>query len=264
MKVIGLCKTFSCAEFMPAVMAGIYDELDAIVFVHSDRDWLGNFGQNHVKYFTDSYPDPFGKIESLSVSSSNQDEQYDIGINHILKTHPDADWIFLFDTDEVWGSDELRHLKGIAAGLVVENAVSCSMHTYIKSPFYRIAPPEPLKPCVMVRALPHLLRGVRGNRVRPVRVAGDVYFHHFSYVRERESDVFAKIKTSHAGDGVDYVDLDCWKSEKWDALPHATDFHTTCGCENYWKRVEVITEDDLPGAVLDLPVVRQFKERVEA
>lgn len=262
MKVVGLCKTFSCSEFMPAVMAPLYHMLDGIVFVHSNVDWTGKRGFNEVEPFTNAYPDPLEKVHQVYTSTSSQDEQYEQGIDYILKNFPDADWIFLFDTDEVWHTQDLLELFAHADACTYENALFCRMYTYIKSPFYRIDPPEPLTPCVMFRALPGLFRGTRGNAVGPIRLV-DVYFHHFSYVRACEQDVFRKIVTSHAGDKLQPINIEKWREEKWNRLPYAKDFHTTCGYEKNWHSVKVIKSEELPEAVLGLPFIQNSLKQDE-
>ena len=46
MKTVGLCKTFSCADFLPAILNTIVPKLDYIVFVNSYVNWLGQVGDN--------------------------------------------------------------------------------------------------------------------------------------------------------------------------------------------------------------------------
>jgi hypothetical protein len=258
-KVVGLCKTFSCAEFMPAVMDVLYKRLDKIVFVHSDVDWLGRTGTNEVREWFSVHPEYAEKTFHVMGNFTDQNKQYDAGWEYIVN-NTDADWVVLFDTDEVWGEDNLSLLLHDIEQCADENAVTCRMFTYIKSPLYRIDPPEPLQPVAAVRALPGILRGVRGNRVGPVKHSAAL-MHHFSYVRDVEDKVFDKIRTSTKGDHAQHVDLQIWKNEKWDHLPAVKNFHTTRGFERNWQGVRVITPEELPAAVLALDWVQAYLQK---
>ena len=180
MRIVGLCKTLSCGEFLPAILETIYPQLDYIVFVNSDTNWLEEKTGNECKPFINSFVDIDKKIVNLECSLNNQRDQYAYGYNFI-REHLKPDWIFVFDTDEVWEDGQLEKLFNLAASNEEVNAIAANMFTYIKSPFYRIDPPEPLKPCVMVRPLFNRLQGIRGNNTLPKAVPNSIYFHHFSY-----------------------------------------------------------------------------------
>lgn len=260
MKVVGLCKALTCGDFIPAVLSGIYDALDGIVFIYSQRDWSGHLINNEVCGPVNNWKqmnDYALKIGHIYTTEIEQNAQYKHGINYIINTyHPD--WIFLFDTDEVWEPYVMSLLMEHTENLINENAVFCGMHTYIKSPLYRISPPEPCCPCIMVRALPHVFRGIRGNAVRPSSVIRDIKLHHYSYVRKTIEDVIDKAMLSTKADGRETVNMSQWVEEKWNALPNITNFHTSRGSEGCWQSVNVIDEDEVPRAVRDLPIYKQL------
>lgn len=261
MKVVGLCKALTCGDFIPAVLSGIYYMLDAIVFVYPQRDWNGNLIANEVKGQVANWVeahDHTNKVDQIYTAAHDQNEQYQIGIDYVARKYQ-PDWIFIFDSDEVWEHTMLAALLDFTAQLTIENAVKCGMHTYIRSPLYRIDPPEPCHPCVMVRPLPAVFRGVRGNKARPAAIAEEVNFHHYSYVRRTLTEVLGKARLSTGSDGAELVNLDKWKKEKWFALPHARDLHTTVGAESYWKSVKVLSENEVPVAVRELPIYNLTK-----
>jgi len=260
MKIVGLCKALTCADFLPAVLDGIYDQLDQIVFLYPQKAWDGAEVVNEVKPFVRQWRrinDYAFKIVEMETDHIKQSLQYTYTINQIINTmHPD--WILLFDTDEVWDSKQLKKLIEIALENDIVNAIHTGMRTYIKSPLYRIDPAEPCRPCVLVRAIPGICQGVRGNQTFPRYVAEDIYFHHFSYVRTTEEEVFRKARLSTLSDGLQLVDMDQWKKEKWDMLPSVHNFHTTLGAEKCWQNVKVIDEKILPAAVRELSIYKQL------
>jgi hypothetical protein len=260
MKVVGLCKALTCNSFIPAVIDGIYDYLDKIVFVYPQVSWNKMIVENSVKLSVKNFRksnDRDKKIVEIDTTEETQIDQYRYAIRMIVKTMS-PDWIFLFDTDEVWDKTNLEKLFSIAEALIFENSICVSMKTYIKSPLYMISPPEPCRPCVMIRGINGIFNGVRGNKTNPRHVNDDIFFHHFSYVRESYEELIVKIKNSTFADGLSHINLDNWKDEKWDKLPYSINLHTTKGAENFWGRVDVIEEAELPKSVTELKI---YKER---
>lgn len=88
-RIVGLCKTFSGVSFVEAAIEAVYGFVDALVFVHSTRDWDGNaHGGNEVKPIVDAWAekhDAAGKIHSLVGKWPAQQVQYDVGYNYIRK-----------------------------------------------------------------------------------------------------------------------------------------------------------------------------------
>jgi hypothetical protein len=159
----------------------------------------------------------------------------------VVQGDNEYEWLMLIDTDEVWDAPVLDKLiKGLDRIPENANAVCCKMETYIKDEKYRIYPPEPLMPTVMVRSRVPGLSGTRGNMITPRGYVKGTYFHHYTYVRENEREVFNKIVRSHLGDRLRPVDLDKWRVEKWDKIPNCTDLHPTEGYEHCWKGVRVV------------------------
>lgn len=266
-KLVALCKTNSCNEFIEAAIEAIYEDMSKIVFVHSDYNWLGQFAKDEVREPITAWKKQFdkkGKIIQLEFNSHNvtQEAQYNLGYIYIQE-HFIPDWVFVFDSDEVWDYENIRRLKKYANKSYDYNCIGSNMYTYLKSPFFRVDPAEWCKPTVLFRPCRRLMQGIRGNNFYPKLIPEDLYFHHYTYVREKEEDIFKKIWTSLQGDkeevqGTSLVDIDKWKEEKWNALPYSKNLHTTKGAEKSWNKIKIIGMDDVPVTLRNKAIIKQF------
>jgi len=266
MKIVGLCKTYSGHEFVTAAIEELYGFLDKMVFVHSEISWTGQIG-NTVKPVIKEWEkenDKDSKIIHLHSNVKSQEEQYKLGYEYIVNVLK-PDWIMLFDTDEVWDYMNLNIARKLLKDCVEYNSIASVMHTYLKSPLYRVFPPEYCEPTVFVRPILPYLMGIRGNKVMP-RLRSNMFFHHFTYVRDNEQDVFDKIQTSLLGDREDVpqinlVDIEKWKKEKWDNILTAKDLHTTKAYESSWKECRKISVGELPFSCRNLPIVKKWENK---
>lgn len=267
MRIIGLCKTFSGNEFITAAIESLYGFLDAFVFVNSNVSWLGKTGNTVVPVIKkwQEENDVDKKIVHHECNATNQRDQYDIGYAYARKNF-DPDWIMIFDSDEVWDRYNLEAAKRYMKRAVEYNSIACHMHTYLKSPFYRVDPPEMCKPTVFVRPIHYQLQGIRGNHTAPRLLPHDLFFHHFTYVRDREEDIFEKIQTSLVGDQDDVpmtqlVNIEEWKEKKWKNITRCKNLHTTAGFEPSWYRVQRININELPESCHNLPIVKKWENK---
>lgn len=265
LRIVGLVKTFSGHEFITAAIEEVYPFLEKIVFVNSDVGWAGERG-NTVKPVVEAWQkehDTEGKIIHLDCNQQLQYAQNNVGYDYI-RTNFDPDWIMVFDTDEVWDEISLNTAMNVLKKAVTYNAVAAHMHTYLKSPLYRVTPHEYCKPTVFVRPVHHSLLGIRGNSVSPRLISDDLYFHHFTYVRDNEEDIFKKIQTSLLGDQEDVpttqlVDMEKWKETKWKNILRCRNLHTTAKFEKSWAKVKRVTVEDLPVSCRKLPIVEKWE-----
>ena len=263
MKIISLTKIFDGYEFIEASIEALYDFVDKFVFVNSDVNWLGETG-NTIEPVIKKWKkknDSLNKIFIIDCNVSSQKEQYDVGYKFI-KDNFICDWIMLFDADEVWDHANLQRAKKYLNNSLLYNSISAKMHTYLKSPFYRVSPPEMCEPTVFIRPVHCELLGIRGNGVKPKLFTKDLFFHHFTYVRFKEKDVFKKIQTSLIGDREDVsqtqlVDLKKWKKEKWDKMPKVFNMHTTKHFEKSWRRIKKIKLIDLPKSLHNKKIIQR-------
>lgn len=264
MKIISLTKTFSGNEFIIPAIKSLYNFVDKFVFVNSDTSWTGKIG-NTVKPIIETWQkdnDTENKIVHFDCNLKTQRDQYTVGYRYIRENF-DADWIMIFDTDEVWDFMNIERAKKLLSNSFNYNAIAANMHTYIKSPLYRVVPPEFCKPTVFIRPIFHDLIGIRGNGVTPKFFDEGLFFHHFTYVRYNEEDVFEKIKTSLLGDQEDVpatklVNMKKWVIDKWNKMPRAYNFHTTKHFEKSWHRLKTIGIQDLPESVRETEIVKRW------
>jgi predicted O-methyltransferase YrrM len=263
MKIVALYKTFDGEEFVGASLASIYDQVSAIVMVHSDRSWTGKQG-NRVREVAKLWAernDHAGKIHHVDVAQGCQEHQYQAGIDSIAKTGIPFDLVMTVDCDEVWDRQQLA----AAIDWIKKNpnapAYEVALVAYIRSIFYRIDPLQGT-PVVFLRKPCDLLRSPRAwNAPGRVRIP-DVAFHHFTHVRLSEEHVREKIATSLVGDqGEKFLekgDLEAWFAQKWALLPAGEDLHPFAGRESLWKRIKTVWLDQLPAAVRSHPVLMDW------
>lgn len=247
MKIVALYKTWDGGEFVDASLASIYNDVDAIVMVHSSVSWLGERG-NTVKPAAVAWceqHDTAGKVHHLDVELSNQETQYAAGVEHIER-HKLGDVVMVVDADEVWESQYIEN----ARRQIHDNpypAYRCNMHTYLKTPFYRVDPPYG-SPTVFLTVPKLLTESPRGCRA-PAKQLADVWMHHFTAVRATREEVERKIHQSCMADGGEKV-VPGWMDTVYDKLPAGENLHYFIRHRKVWQRVEKITTAELPPAML--------------
>lgn len=256
MKIVALYKTFDGSEFVDASLASIYNHVDHIVMVHSDVSWLGERG-NTVRQPAMAWcseHDKDGKVEHLEVLVRSQEDQYAAGITFIER-HKLGDLIMVVDADEVWEDQYIENAKRQIHDHPFA-AYRCNMHTYLRSPFYRVAPPYG-SPTVFLREFKYLTTSPRGCKA-PARQLADVWMHHFTAVRQSREDVARKIRQSCAADkGGDRV-VAGWMEKVYDQLPAGENLHYFEKWRHVWKRVEKITMAELPPAMQKAKLLPQW------
>jgi 2-polyprenyl-3-methyl-5-hydroxy-6-metoxy-1,4-benzoquinol methylase len=265
MKVVALCKTWRGHEFLPAMIESIYNQIYKIVFVHSEVSWDGEYGNTVIGPVEtwkakNDYAD---RIISINFDSQSQNEQYKVGFDYI-KANLDSDFTMLIDTDEVWDSFLLEQaIYDLSNSNPTVNAFCTDkLFTYIKSPFYRVEPLEPLDATVFIRnKTVSEISGVRGNGVYPRISIPNIRYHHFTDVRMDSEDVFKKIILSNKADGAEAIDIKEWKRDKWDKLPFSKNLHHSKGYESNWGGIQIVTKADLPHVftLYNHPIIRMFE-----
>ncbi len=247
--IIALYKTFSGHEFVKQSIESIYDSVKKIYFVHSFVDWLGNEGTNDTIVPINDWKDKNdkkGKIEQIYGNYPNQSEQYNVGFEAI-RQNENYDYIMLIDTDEVWSYD---HLDSAIDMLEMDNGrhsgFRTRMFTYIKKLNFIVWPPEPCSPLVFVNNNIDRIHGVRGNSLQNTIIMQNIYFHHFTLIRNNEDEIFHKIALSNKGDNMKPVDIDKWRKEVWNNIPKVENFHMTKGYEHCWQGLRTVPNNFLP------------------
>lgn len=253
MQITALYKIFRGYEFFEASIRSIYQWVDRIVFVSSEIGWDGSRGNNTLEVVK-KYDDFLNKIHIINFDTHDQGEQYAKGMEFIQR-ETKTDWVLLIDSDEVW--DDSAWIKAMNFLRTAPPRINCfcsSMHTYIKTPRYRVADDKGMqvKPRVFVRS--HIGNiGIRGSSVTPMKMMDGVYVHHFALVRDSLDEVFRKMTSSRIGDRhvPPLVDLNKWKAETWDKIPGPAQ-HYYQGCQGIWEKTIEVTKEDLPPSIWKL------------
>jgi len=194
-------------------------------------------------------------MHELTVDLLSQEEQYAAGLEYI-RGQIDTDVVMVVDCDEVWDSDHIERAKHqIAADASGTPAYQTKIHTYLKTPFYRVRPPFGC-PVTFFREPRYLTQSARGNTA-PSRQLDNVWFHHFTYVRSSYAIVARKLRTSCRADGNEQIVSD-WKEQIWDRLPHAQNLHAFERWRAKWRRIETIWLSELPAVVRESALIKQF------
>lgn len=251
MKIVALYKTFDGGEFIDASLASVYDNVDAIVMVHSDVSWLGERGNTVRKAAIDwcQTHDEAGKVHHVDVSLDRQEAQYEAGLNYIAQHKIPHDVILAVDADEIWEDQYFERARQQMADHHVL-AYRANMHTYLKSPFFRVTPPFG-SPTVFLRDARQLLKSPRGCQA-PAYQLDNVWMHHYTYVRESRDAVERKLRQSCRADGNETVVKD-WMTLVYDRLPIGESLHGFVRWRDVWKKVEKIWWSEVP------PAMRQAK-----
>lgn len=256
MRLVAVYKTWDGGEFVDASLASIYDSVDAIVMVHSDVSWLGEYG-NTVKPLAVSWceqHDKAGKVHHLDVSLSNQEAQYAVGIEYIER-HNLGDVVMVVDADEIWESQYIENAKRQIRDTPYP-AYRCNMHTYLKTPFYQVYPPYG-SPTAFLTVPKLLTQSPRGSRA-PAKQLTDVWMHHYTYVRETRVDVERKLHQSAKGDGGNEVVVSGWMKNVYDLLPEGEKLHAFLRHRHVWQRIKKVWWSDVPPAMRTAWMIPQW------
>lgn len=256
MQLVALYKTFDGDEWIAASLASIYDHVDAIVMVHSDVSWLGEEGntvRDAAMAWADEH-DHLGKIHHLNVRTKTQEQQYAIGVSVIRNQWPDA-VVLAVDSDEIWEGKYLERAKEQIASDKASPAFRCNMHSYIKTPLYRVDPPWGSPTCFF-REPELLTESPRGCRA-PASQLDNVWMHHYTYVRRSPDLVWRKIQQSCLADR-DEIVVENWMRDVYDRLPDGADVHAFVRWRHVWKCVRPVWWSDVPKATRECEFMRQF------
>lgn len=258
MKIVSLTKTFRGEEFCIPSLESIYPHCHKVIYAHSNVSWQGEKG-NTVKPKIEEWcanNDKERKVINLDNDEQNQEAQYNFLSGHAEKVG--CDLKLLIDTDEIMDEDGIPRCIEFINRHPNFNSYWIRMHSYIKSPFYRIDPKDVLCPCVFIRKGSKIL-GCRGRDTRPVTTIEGPMLHHFCSVRKSFDDVWAKHMASCGTELVPLVDKDVWV-KKWNALPAGSDLLPVGGYEHQWKACKEISIDQLPKSMRQNPLVLAFKD----
>jgi len=242
---IGLCKAFSGGEWLPAAMEAVREVCDGVVFLRAAAGWRPEVGMQ----------DDVGPvIESLRTDSSfpvvevwgdwrDQGEQYRAGLATVRAHWPDAA-VFIFDTDEIWSPVDLQVVKDVALCGVGMGQVTAGLWSYVRSPLYRVNPPETMATVVALataddRPVDRRFMACQSG----ARVNISPRFHHMTYVRS--DDKVLRQKFSLTSSQEQMSSDGGWWERVWPHLPWGANLHMTKGAERAWKGIAPILPHEL-------------------
>lgn len=253
-RIVALYKTWDGGEFIAASLASIYEGVDAIVMVHSEVSWLGECG-NTVRTGAQRWcaeHDHAGKVHHVDADASTQEEQYALGLKYIADYNL-GEIIMVVDADEVWEACYIEEARRQMHDFRQFAAYRCMMHTYLKTPFYRVDPPAGT-PVVFLRDGKQLTRSPRACRAEGMRFDYRVWMHHYTYVRGSRESVERKLRQSAAGDGGESV-VSGWMESVYDRLPEGRDLHAFTRWRSMWERVRKVWTPDVPESLRNDPLM---------
>lgn len=262
MNIVALYKTWHSFEFVEASIESIYPFMHAIVFVHSDVSWTGERG-NDVAPVVEAWKkkyDKENKITNLYFDTVSQEEQYRYGMNYIDQNYRHQAKMYC-DSDEVWKYTDIKNAIEFVANDKTHDVFTCSMWSFLRSPFYRISNPDCCHPVVFVRSgVPYT--GLRCTGVsNKIEMLG-IFLHHFTGVRRSLKYVLEKYRVSSACEREALVDQRLWVETKWNNLPHVTNFQPNTRYTNTWKGIQEVALNDLPETCRNKPFVLAFQNYV--
>jgi len=260
MRAVALTKTWRGEELLDAAIESIYPVVDKIVFVHSDVSWRGERG-NTVRSTLDRWArarDRDAKVVSLELDTTSQDQQYEAG-RRWCERHLDYDYLMLWDTDEAYFTDELRAGMDWVDNNPGANAYSCSMYSYVRSPFFRVSQIDGCHPVIFVKR-GISISGPRGCGVWPRKEIPGCTMHHFTGIRKNLELVIEKHATSSHVEHEPLHDVEMWVQHGWNRLPYARNFHPNSRYSAAWPSCTVVTMDDLPPTMRDKPLVQAYRD----
>ena len=249
MNIIALYKTWDGGEFVDASLASIYHHVKYIVMVHSDISWLGEHGntvrQRAIEWCTEF--DVESKVIHIDVSHSSQEAQYQAGLEYISQHRLPWDVIMVVDADEVWEDQYIENaVKQIADRPFA--GYRSSMHTYLKTPFFRVDPPYG-SPTVFLREPNYLTTSPRGHKA-PARHLDNVWMHHYTYVRKTRELVKRKLYQSALADKSNEEVADGWMESVYDKILECYNLHAFKRHAHLWKRIQKIWVSDAPPTMM--------------
>ncbi|MFX0132418.1 MAG: hypothetical protein ACFFDN_02105 [Candidatus Hodarchaeota archaeon] len=255
MKIIALYKVWSGEEWLRPSIQSIYPFVHKIYILTSKVSWIGGLGNPSFQVIDKilQNDDKDSKVIHINHDEPNQIKHCQFGYEIIRRNHPDADFIQLIDSDELWDQENYEKAIDYLNKNPGVDAYRTQMYTYVKTPFLRVDPPESLKPvCFITLQRPDMGTEPRGCGIHPFKTMPDVWCHHFVFVRAYFNKVLEKLIQSHVSEKQPYASMDKWIPEVWNRLPSwnkgifSEGFHPAIGYQKNWSGLKEITIQDLP------------------
>ncbi len=249
-KLVAGYRVWNAEPYLEASLKSVYDHVDAIVIMLSDRPWGGPaVPADRTAEIIRSFPDPDKKIRFVEGNWGNEIKQTNALLELVKKEG--ATHMLFVDYDEVYWP---RHLQAIRAACANgAGQVKVRIRCYWKSLNWWIEPVESLRAIVAV----YLFEGIECVGVRSLTTRGHIVelgmnnavVHHFSYALPTE---LVKRKTeswSHRDDVQATWFERVWIP--WDKNREMMDLHPTH--PNAYRKAVRADPEQLPPAMRDHP-----------
>jgi len=272
--LIALYKAFSGGEWFLASLEAVAPVVDGYAVVFSEGPWVPSLplrGDCDAPLAAFRAEHPSATIAAVRERFTRQAEQYAAGLALVRRTWGDGARVLVVDTDEIWPLEDLRTLRATMDARPGHEHYRSGIVTYLKSPLYRVWPPEIARVVVGLGSCgAREIRGrfqatQRGERSLDVP---QIAVHHFPYVRADESTLRHKLLSTGSQEHApsDYN----WYDSVYRLLPFGTDLHMTVGYESVWKCIKILHPYDVPREAWraeflrerHLAVCRQWRECV--
>lgn len=227
-------------EWLKPSLTSIYDAVDAIYVLVSDAPWNGPFTETQQTIeVINTFPDPQKKIRLKRGSWRSEVEQRNAAL--ALVEFEKIDYALIIDADEVYDTNSLKRMIAHAAAHPDVGCWHSLFVVYWKSPSFRIDPPEPHHPPILLRMGSGAFVEYRNcicdkHALIPPEIG---FCHHLSYARTNEQ-MERKLKAfSHASQV-----RPGWYEEKWLAWDrdHSISDLNPCIPDYYQRAVPVAPE----------------------
>ena len=246
--IVAMYKLFFGEEWLEASVESIIDQVDWVVLAVSDRAWSdAPIEGDDLTQVIERLKSRFGsKILPFTGSWASQLQHVSDALDWIRRNLPKTTHVLYIDSDEVYTSEQAARLVGYAHDVrYTTRALAVSLHTYFRTIYYRIDPPEPITPLALFPVFP----GTRFTTFRRVNIRQmhvPVWMHHFSYVRRSDERIRAKLEAFKDDEAL----IPGWYENVWlKWTPETKDFHPTRP-EAYHSVVPVLPEE-LPPSVVE-------------
>jgi glycosyltransferase involved in cell wall biosynthesis len=209
MKLGALIPVLNEWRFVPAVAGQLLGAVDRCVILR------GNLALSGAPVEVSPVPELDPRIEIVEGNWQSENETRNAGMDLLS----DCDYILMVDSDEILLDEDLQRLR-VLCETDKPQVIGVRLHTYWKTPDYRIQPPEDglIK---MVLRKDVRIEGLRG--VQSTVTQADVWCRHLSYVRTDE-ELREKLRLfSHADDIRPHWYERVWKA--WDSDQDLEDLH---------------------------------------
>lgn len=195
------------------------------------------------------------KVITEVLDVADQAEHYLRGLELIRQNFGNDAGVLVIDSDEVWTDEGIAVVaEEIRRGR--ESYYVSRLYDYIRHPLWQAT--NEAGPFVIGLSSPNPPARVRtrfgGWQLQSYHKFPDhIRMHHFTLVREDESEIAEKMANCAHADGAYHPD---WMSRVWAQLPAGTNLHPSPGWEKTWPCIQIVSEDQLPKAVLRCPRAR--------